>query len=76
MWIVFIVCIVYPTLKSQVDSPLSLLPASNVRFDCVYPTRVARFGVAIVPSGTMRLKAKEYAKDLLPVEEGERLLHP
>lgn len=40
------------------------------RFDCVYPTRVARFGVAIVPSGTMRLKAKEYSKDLLPVEEG------
>lgn len=29
--------------------------------------RVARFGVAIVPSGTMRLKAKEYSKDLRPV---------
>ena len=36
----------------------------------MYPTRVARFGVAITPSGTMRLKAKEYSKDLLPVEEG------
>jgi queuine tRNA-ribosyltransferase len=39
-------------------------------FDCVYPTRVARFGVAIVPSGTMRLKAKEFSMDLGPVEEG------
>ena len=38
-----------------------------LRFDCVYPTRVARFGVALVPSGTMRLKAKEYSRDLQPV---------
>ncbi len=40
------------------------------RFDCVYPTRTARFGVALVKSGTMRLKAKEFESQLIPVEEG------
>ena len=58
------------TLLEFFISLSSLLTPTNLRFDCVYPTRVARFGVAIVPSGTMRLKAKEYSKDLLPVEEG------
>jgi queuine tRNA-ribosyltransferase len=33
-------------------------------FDCVYPTRTARFGVAFVPSGTLRLKSKECGNDL------------
>lgn len=37
-------------------------------FDCVYPTRTARFGVAIVDTGTLRLKAKEFAQDLTPIE--------
>lgn len=37
-------------------------------FDCVYPTRTARFGVALVGTGLMKLKNKEFAKDLLPVE--------
>ncbi len=36
-------------------------------FDCVYPTRTARFGVAFVPSGTLRLKSKECSMDLTPV---------
>lgn len=36
-------------------------------FDCVYPTRTARFGVAFVPSGTLRLKAKECATSLEPI---------
>jgi queuine tRNA-ribosyltransferase len=38
-------------------------------FDCVYPTRTARFGVALVPSGTMRLKAREFATQLAPVDD-------
>jgi len=29
-------------------------------FDCVYPTRTARFGVAFLDTGTIRLKAKEF----------------
>lgn len=39
-------------------------------FDCVYPTRTARFGVALVETGTLRLKSKEFATDLSPIEEG------
>ena len=40
----------------------------------MYPTRTARFGVALVNSkevnqGTMRLKSKQYAIDTRPVDE-------
>jgi queuine tRNA-ribosyltransferase catalytic subunit len=38
-------------------------------FDCVFPTRTARFGVALVNSGSLRLKNKEYADQLIPVED-------
>lgn len=40
-----------------------------VRFDCVFPTRTARFGVALVPSGSLRLKAKEHAQSFEPVDK-------
>lgn len=33
-------------------------------FDCVYPTRTARFGVALVPEGTIRVKSSEYKGDV------------
>jgi len=39
-------------------------------FDCVYPTRTARFGVALVPSGSIRLKSSDMAQQMVPVEEG------
>lgn len=42
-------------------------------FDCVYPTRTARFGVALVGNtagGQVRLKNKACATDLGPIEEG------
>ena len=32
-------------------------------YDSVYPTRTARFGVALVPEGTLKLKNSEYAED-------------
>ena len=38
-------------------------------FDCVYPTRTARFGVALVPSGTMRLKHSKFEHDTRPIQE-------
>ena len=38
-------------------------------FDCVYPTRTARFGVALVDFGTLRLKNNEFSTQLIPVEE-------
>ena len=37
-------------------------------FDCVFPTRTARFGVALVDIGSLRLKSKEFERDLLPIE--------
>ncbi|KAI6812215.1 Queuine tRNA-ribosyltransferase catalytic [Hortaea werneckii] len=39
-------------------------------FDCVWPTRTARFGNAITRFGTHNLKNAAYAYDFGPVEEG------
>ncbi|XP_021499430.1 queuine tRNA-ribosyltransferase catalytic subunit 1 isoform X1 [Meriones unguiculatus] len=36
-------------------------------FDCVYPTRTARFGSALVPTGNLQLKKQQYAKDFRPI---------
>lgn len=38
-------------------------------FDCVYPTRTARFGVALVENGSMRIKAKEFSNQNKPLED-------
>ena len=39
-------------------------------FDCVWPTRTARFGNAITSDGTLNLRRAAYAYDFRPVEEG------
>lgn len=39
-------------------------------FDCVYPTRTARFGNAITKHGVINLRHKKYANDFGPIEEG------
>lgn len=40
-------------------------------FDCVYPTRTARFGVALTRKGTLRLKGKPCAHQRsIPVQRG------
>ncbi|KAF1982625.1 queuine tRNA-ribosyltransferase [Aulographum hederae CBS 113979] len=39
-------------------------------FDCVWPTRTARFGNAITSTGTLNLRNSAYADDFGPVEEG------
>lgn len=39
-------------------------------FDCVWPTRTARFGNAITSTGTFNLRHASYAYDFRPVEEG------
>ncbi|CAN6674071.1 hypothetical protein TRVA0_050S00474 [Trichomonascus vanleenenianus] len=41
-------------------------------FDCVYPTRTARFGNAITKHGVLNLKNRKYATDFSPIEEGCR----
>jgi hypothetical protein len=38
------------------------------RFDCVFPTRTARFGVALITTGSLKLKGKELSEDLRPVD--------
>nr|XP_033780759.1 queuine tRNA-ribosyltransferase catalytic subunit 1 [Geotrypetes seraphini] len=38
-------------------------------FDCVFPTRTARFGSALVPWGYLQLKNKQYYKDFRPIDE-------
>jgi queuine tRNA-ribosyltransferase catalytic subunit len=37
-------------------------------FDCVYPTRTARFGNALVKSGNLSLKQKKYEDDFSPID--------
>ncbi|XP_056433161.1 queuine tRNA-ribosyltransferase catalytic subunit 1 [Gadus chalcogrammus] len=37
-------------------------------FDCVFPTRTARFGSALVPWGSLQVKQKQYAKDFQPID--------
>lgn len=39
-------------------------------FDCVYPTRTARFGNAITRYGTINLKNRQYQDDFTPIEKG------
>ncbi|CAO2652705.1 Nn.00g021160.m01.CDS01 [Neocucurbitaria sp. VM-36] len=36
-------------------------------FDCVWPTRTARFGNAITPAGTLNLRNASYASDFRPI---------
>ncbi|CAA7261610.1 unnamed protein product [Cyclocybe aegerita] len=37
--------------------------------DCVFPTRTARFGVALTHSGPLNLKLSRHAKDFRPIDE-------
>ncbi|KAI9309050.1 queuine tRNA-ribosyltransferase [Cunninghamella echinulata] len=39
-------------------------------FDCVYPTRTARFGNALTMNGILSLKTNRFANDFGPIEEG------
>lgn len=37
--------------------------------DCVFPTRTARFGVALTMSGPVNLRLNKYSRDFSPIEE-------
>ncbi|PFH57773.1 hypothetical protein XA68_14582 [Ophiocordyceps unilateralis] len=39
-------------------------------FDCVWPTRTARFGNAITRRGVLNLRNSQYSNDFLPLEPG------
>ncbi|XP_066138473.1 queuine tRNA-ribosyltransferase catalytic subunit isoform X2 [Euwallacea fornicatus] len=38
-------------------------------FDCVFPTRTARFGCALLTTGQINLKKSNYARDLNPIDK-------
>lgn len=38
-------------------------------FDCVFPTRTARFGVALVRDGQLKLNQPKFKDDLRPIED-------
>lgn len=65
-----------PRYLMGVGYPLDLVVCTALgidMYDCVYPTRTARFGVALVPGpapGTLRLKNHECATDTRVVQEG------
>ncbi|XP_033104361.1 queuine tRNA-ribosyltransferase catalytic subunit 1-like [Anneissia japonica] len=38
-------------------------------YDCVFPTRTARFGSALVETGSLNLRSKEFANDMNPIDK-------
>ncbi|KAL3314592.1 Queuine tRNA-ribosyltransferase catalytic subunit 1 [Cichlidogyrus casuarinus] len=60
-----------PRYLMGVGFPLDLVVCSALgvdMFDCVYPTRTGRFGVALVPWGQVNLKNSLYTLDLGPID--------
>lgn len=61
-----------PRYLMGVGYPLDLVVCSALgvdMYDCVYPTRTARFGTALVPSGLLKLRAPQFEHDERPVDE-------
>ncbi|KAL4145652.1 hypothetical protein PRNP1_013317 [Phytophthora ramorum] len=66
-----------PRYLMGVGYPLDLVVCSALgvdMFDCVYPTRTARFGTAIVPSGLLKLKSAKCEEDERPIDDTKRRL--
>lgn len=60
-----------PRYVMGVGYPLDLVVCSALgadMFDCVYPTRTARFGTAIVPEGLLKLKSQKFEADDRPLD--------
>ncbi|MCD7974504.1 MAG: tRNA guanosine(34) transglycosylase Tgt [Phascolarctobacterium sp.] len=56
-----------------VGTPDSIVEAVNLgvdMFDCVFPTRIARNGTAMIETGRLVVRNVEFVEDFLPVEEG------
>mgnify|MGYP000155286130 FL=1 len=55
-----------------VGTPDCLVEGVNLgvdMFDCVYPTRVARNGTAMLPTGRLVVRNAQYAEDFRPIDE-------
>ncbi|KAB1219973.1 Queuine tRNA-ribosyltransferase [Morella rubra] len=60
-----------PRYVMGVGYPLDIVVCSALgadMYDCVYPTRTARFGTALVPEGVLKLKHKAMADDTRPID--------
>ncbi|CAJ0579571.1 unnamed protein product, partial [Mesorhabditis spiculigera] len=62
-----------PRYVMGVGHPIDLIMCSLLgadMFDCVYPTRTARFGTALVRrGGELRLNQKKFANDFRPIDD-------
>jgi len=62
-----------PRYVMGIGYPLDIVICSALgadMYDSVYPTRTARFGVALVPEGVLKLRNAIYASDYRPIQEG------
>eukprot|EP00271_Cylindrocystis_brebissonii_P018210 TRINITY_DN5061_c0_g1_i1.p1 TRINITY_DN5061_c0_g1~~TRINITY_DN5061_c0_g1_i1.p1 ORF type:complete len:478 (-),score=28.56 TRINITY_DN5061_c0_g1_i1:207-1640(-) len=60
-----------PRYVMGVGYPLDIMVCSALgadMYDCVYPTRTARFGTALVPEGLVKLKHASMATDYRPID--------
>eukprot|EP01025_Chloroclados_australasicus_P003889 TRINITY_DN10928_c1_g1_i1.p1 TRINITY_DN10928_c1_g1~~TRINITY_DN10928_c1_g1_i1.p1 ORF type:complete len:421 (-),score=55.25 TRINITY_DN10928_c1_g1_i1:536-1798(-) len=61
-----------PRYVMGIGNPLDVVICTALgadMYDSVYPTRTARFGVALVDEGVLKLKNATYAKDFRPIDE-------
>lgn len=61
-----------PRYVMGIGYPLDVVVCSALgadMYDSVYPTRTARFGVALVPEGMLKLKNAKFKKDFGPLDE-------
>jgi len=49
---------------------LEVIEAGVDMFDCVLPTRMARTGTALTPTGRLNLRNARFARDPAPLDEG------
>lgn len=62
-----------PRYVMGVGYPLDIVVCSALgadMYDSVFPTRTARFGVALVPEGSLKLKNARFSNDFRPLDEG------
>ncbi|KAH9756457.1 Queuine tRNA-ribosyltransferase catalytic subunit 1 [Citrus sinensis] len=60
-----------PRYVMGVGYPLDIVVCSALgadMYDCVYPTRTARFGTALVPEGVLKLKHNAMVNDTRPID--------
>lgn len=57
-----------PSLQGYPEDLVVSVALGADMFDCVWPSRTARFGNAVVPTGTLNLRHSSFASDFGPVD--------